>query len=306
MDREKALEILELSSDATPNEIKKGFYKLALKYHPDKFKSDDLDEKNKNCDKFKNINLAYEYLKDGKNNSEPSNKEFEMNYTSILKACINFIYPSNNWDDLYIKTTIESFVNNCEDISIEIFKKLSKDKCCEFYDFIANYFILFDIENTELLDKMRKICHDKMRDDNIIVLTPSMNDLLKDNVYKLQLSNTSYYIPLWHNKLYFDISGNDLIVLIKPDIDDSIKIDRHNNIILSVKKEITEVFNDDKFTYDFEGKILEIESNKITITKTPQTFSFRNCGIARINEDNIYSNKERGDIFINLELVNNL
>ena len=52
-------ETLEISKNATGDEIKKSYRKLALKYHPDKNHNDKEAE-----DKFKLINEAYEVLKD--------------------------------------------------------------------------------------------------------------------------------------------------------------------------------------------------------------------------------------------------
>lgn len=51
---------LELPRNATNDEIKKAYRKLALKWHPDK-NPDDLDTANK---KFKDISEAYEVLSD--------------------------------------------------------------------------------------------------------------------------------------------------------------------------------------------------------------------------------------------------
>ena len=49
-------ETLELNKNATKEEIKKSFHKLAMKYHPDRNGGDDK--------KFKEINEAYQILSD--------------------------------------------------------------------------------------------------------------------------------------------------------------------------------------------------------------------------------------------------
>ena len=51
-------ETLEVSENATPDEIKKAYRKLARKYHPDVNKDPSAEEK------FKEINAAYEVLSD--------------------------------------------------------------------------------------------------------------------------------------------------------------------------------------------------------------------------------------------------
>jgi curved DNA-binding protein len=53
-------QILGVSRDATPDEIKKAYRKLAMKYHPDKFKGD----KKQAEEKFKQISEAYAVLSD--------------------------------------------------------------------------------------------------------------------------------------------------------------------------------------------------------------------------------------------------
>ena len=55
-------EILEVQNNASPEEIKKSYRRLSLKYHPDKTKGDDS--------KFKEINEAYTVLSDNKQRQE--------------------------------------------------------------------------------------------------------------------------------------------------------------------------------------------------------------------------------------------
>ena len=59
MTKKDYYEILGVKKDAAPEEIKKAYRQLALKYHPDRNKSDGDTEK-----KFKEINEAYQVLSD--------------------------------------------------------------------------------------------------------------------------------------------------------------------------------------------------------------------------------------------------
>ena len=53
-------EVLGVSKDASDDEIKKAFRKLAIKYHPDKNRDDPKAAE----EKFKEINEAYSVLSD--------------------------------------------------------------------------------------------------------------------------------------------------------------------------------------------------------------------------------------------------
>ena len=56
MNKTKAANILGISENASESEIKTAYKKLAIKFHPDKNKDPDAE------DKFKDISTAYNYL----------------------------------------------------------------------------------------------------------------------------------------------------------------------------------------------------------------------------------------------------
>ena len=77
MNKRQAVQILMLDSDATFDEVKYAYRKLALELHPDKNKNE------KNGDRFKNVTDAYHCLK--KQNSEYNSNLKQKNNLAMAK-----------------------------------------------------------------------------------------------------------------------------------------------------------------------------------------------------------------------------
>ena len=60
---EDPYKVLGVSPDASDEEIKKAYRKLAMKYHPDKVANAGESIRQQANDKFRSINEAYEHIK---------------------------------------------------------------------------------------------------------------------------------------------------------------------------------------------------------------------------------------------------
>lgn len=293
MDWKTACKELHLCEKHTEHMLKAAYYKQALKYHPDKNKDDPTAG-----EKFKKINAAYSFLQEHQQSKEPFN--LETNYTNIMKQCIKYFTPDIKWDDVFLDTTLDNIINNCGKLSIRLFKDLKKEKSIELFEFLSNYREIFGISD-ETIDKMKDILKEKMRDDNIVILNPSLADILSDNVYKLDLLGKTFYVPLWHHEVIFDHSGNDVIVKCVPELEDHITIDNNNNIHCYFKGPINVVLQKEKIELMLGNKIVEIDSKTLFIKKH-QTYAFRNNGILKINPEHIFSTEERANIYVDIKL----
>ena len=293
MDWETACKTLKLEQKHTERCLKKAYYKQALKYHPDKNKSKDAESN------FKKINEAYCFLlqQQGCYKGTP---EIDTCYRAIIKSFLQYFTPDIKWNDLFLDTTLDNIINNCGKISIRLFKDLKKEKSIELFGFLSNHREIFGISD-EIISQMKDILKEKMRGDNIIILNPSLTDLISDNVYRLDFDDKKYYVPLWHNEVIFDHSGNDLIIKCIPDLEEHITIDNFNNLHCLYEGPITHVLNDKRLKITLGEKDFIIEGDKLVI-KENQTIILRNQGILKINSEHLFSTTERADIYIDIKL----
>jgi len=293
MDWETACKTLKIEQKHTERCLKKAYYKLALKYHPDKNKSSDAEEK------FKKINEAYCYLLQH-HGSYKGVPEIDTNYRDIIKNCIRYFTPDITWNDLFLDTTLDNIINNCGKLSLRLFKDLKKEKSIELFEFLSNHREIFGISD-DIINQMKEILKEKMRDDNIIILNPSLTDLLNDSVYKLDFDGKIYYIPLWHNEVVFDHSGNDLIIKCIPDLEEHITINNRNDLHCMYEGPISHVLRNTNLKVTLGEKNFIIEGKNLVIKKN-QTVILRNKGILKINSEHLFSTEERGDIYIDIKL----
>lgn len=81
---------LELNPNASIEDIKKAYKKLAIKYHPDK----NLNNKEEAENKFKKISRAYQVLTSINNNSNDNNNFIDPN--ELFKNIFNEVLNNNN------------------------------------------------------------------------------------------------------------------------------------------------------------------------------------------------------------------
>lgn len=309
MDYNIALEVLDINlskaewkgNHLSLEYLKKRYHKMALKNHPDK---------NKNCleakEKFQKINDAYEYLKREISISdlelEPENKNVseEGSYEGILKTFI-FGIMKGEYNDI-ILTIIQDVVTGCKKISLKLFEDLSKERAMEVYSFLSKYKNILHISQ-DTIQSVREIVLEKCKEDCVYILNPSIDDLLDNNVYKLELNKTLYFVPLWHDELYFDGSGCDIIVKCIPDLPDNIYIDENNNLFVDIEIQLLpSLFDTNSYIYQIGKKTCSIQISELKMQRV-QYLCMKNEGISEIDEKDMYNIKKRCDINLKITFV---
>lgn len=296
-----AFETLEIDinkKDITLEYIKKKYHKQALKYHPDK--NGNTEESN---EKFKQINESFFYLKREieelqEVKEDSTNNHYSSLYVDILRVFLSGIIDGK-YNEIFTKI-VNEFVLNYSTISIKLFDDLDKETAMSIYSFLSKYKFLFHL-NQEIIDNIREKIIKKYENTIVYVLNPKIDDLLSNNVYKLYVDNSLFLVPLWHNEMYFDHLGNEIIVLCEPKLDDNMMIDEDNNLHVTINIEWSDYFLSTKQNIDVKiGSKMFVVPVKELFIRQEQYYRIKGNGLSQINEHDIYDVDDKSDIIIKI------
>jgi len=192
-------EILELDINASENEIKKAYHKLALLYHPDKNKNKETKEK------FQNIQTAYQILSNQKSRIDycKLNRIEQHNFVDLLQKIfkdnlmleeikhfgINF--EKNDWT--YLENNFKNVLNalNLKELLV-FFKqgKFPKKKIDTNFSISDTDNEEFDDENSESFFNLPVYYQKNNSLDIFLNLNINLNDIAENNKKKIKIRRT--------------------------------------------------------------------------------------------------------------------
>ena len=295
MNCKEAFEIMNINhyNDITQEFLKKQYRKMALQHHPDK--CGNTPESNV---KFQQIHEAYEVLQreikpDSHINSEPNIHSDDTNYVyiDILQLFMKSVLHGK-YNDIILHI-VNQIVIGYKQVSAHIFDNVDKENCMRIYQFLSLNRLMFHLSN-ELLDNIREMVVKKYDNVHVYKLNPSIDDILDNNIYKLYVNDTLFLVPLWHNEVYFDCSGCEIIVICQPQLEEHITIDDDNNIHVVTNKEIINIFT--PIIVTIGKKKITIPVNELFI-KRHQYYKLPNQGISHIKQE-LEDIADKSDIII--------
>jgi len=320
MDIKYALDVLNLKSNYTLEELKKSYRLHAMKHHPDKNNNSE-----ESCEKFKEINSAYLclynlYISLDSHSSHASHMDSSdedstgaESYMSIFgiftQSLLQKMYTNISQENakVTIDMIIKIIVDDCHELSLKMFEDMDKETAYTIYEIIHKYHAVFHI-NTEKLLLFEKIIRKKMESDNLVIISVSLDDLFgENNIYVLEHDEKKYYIPLWHTELYYKVGEKDntpidLIVRCMPSTPSHIYIDTNNDIYIDLRMKITELLEKKQISFQIGSKHFSIPASLLYV-KDNQTYILKEQGIPIIHSKNMYDISEKSSIFVNIELL---
>ena len=316
MNYKDAFDILEIDFTHTKYEdlsleyLKKQYRKLALRNHPDK-----NGNTNESKEKFQQINEAYHYLKreieslcyndiDHDVKEDEDEELFNSSlYSDILKGFMKTVFEGN-YNDILSKI-VNDIITAGKKTSVKLFDDLDKETALNIYTFLSNNRSVLHLSQ-EILNVIREIVVKKYDNVEVYKLNPSINDLLNNNLYKLNVNNELFLVPLWHNESYFDGSGCEIMVICEPELPSNIKTDDDNNLIveMSVKADngLSEMLiNNAPLTFNIGDRTHSILLSNLYM-KREQYYRIKNQGLSKIKKD-IYDVSEKTDIIVKISII---
>jgi hypothetical protein len=298
MDFYRACEILELPTTwaaCTYDDIKKQYRAMALQYHPDKNVAVGATEK------FQEIREAYEYLsKRSVPEEEGSDTASPMDYNQLLTAFFKNIMTNEHGNRL-LMTLLQKLATICEDNAIEIIQKMDKKSLLKIYELLKKYARVLHFGDF-FMEQVSDLVKEKCENDECIILNPSIDDLFENNLYRLNLDGHTYIVPLWHHEMVYDHSGNDVYVRCEPDMPENVVIGPNNNLFTSITIDLNQIWYDRVYTMRIGKQEFQIPADKLRLAPQ-QRILLNNCGISRINTQDVFDISNKGDIIIDIKLT---
>lgn len=144
------------------------------------------------------------------------------------------------------------------------------------------------------------------QDIETVILRPTLDDVMFNNVFQYSRNGNLYIIPLWHHELFYSNDNDTFLVQIEPKIPSSnYWIDTSNNLHQIVKFTLCELWNyvvEDKHIEVFFGKKkFNLYPNKLNLLSS-QSWTWENEGISQINTENIYDISTKNDVIIHIKI----
>ena len=298
---------------------------MALRLHPDK---------NGNTPEataaFQELNAAYRALSD--NEEEKEEKEETETYSHIFINFIKSLFRKGNQGNQgnqdkdasaagvtpLLLELLHRIVHDYTSVSVNAaLDSLDPSVLFQIYETLERYNAAVSMDARIFEDVMR-ILREKMQQNNIIILKPSLKDLIQNNISVLKYEGHTFYVPLWHSELHYRIEpdsqdnpdshpdSRQLIVKCMPDLPAHMTIDANNELHVDVRADIKDLLHSSGEAlriplYDSECLELPVRDLRLVARQTLHLANNK-FGISLICSSDIYEVKNKAPIYVHVHL----
>jgi hypothetical protein len=321
MNLKDARTLLGVSRDCSLAELNKRYRIMALKLHPDK---------NGNTPEattaFQELNEAYQTLLPGanpdaneaneanNNDNDNDNNTDNATYSTIFMTFMKSLFKrkdSNESDrgNQVLLDLLHRIVHDYASVSVNAaLDSLDPSVLFQLYETLEQYNSAVSMD-ARIFEEITRIIREKMQKNNIVVLNPSLKDVIQNNISVLQYEGQTFYVPLWHSELHYRLEGSDkqLIVKCMPVLPDHMSIDANNELHIDVRADIKELLNLSPGVLRiplYDSECVELQVRELHI-KSRQTVILNNNvhGISLICATNIYDVSNKAPICVHVQVV---
>jgi len=315
----------------TLDDLKRQYRKMALIHHPDK------NPETNAAETFRSVQEAYEYLMkwegymdDDETNNDDSDETSShttyqqqmfdylgqrikqnlssycasRSYRDLLARFIEPILQSDVFQEITARVfhvIIESVLDKCEEKTLMLLRHLDKRVFHKVSAFLQLYSAVLHL-SSDFLDKIHQEYEKKIQQDQCIILSPFLDDLFQDNLYRLTENGNVYLVPLWHHELVYDNSGADLYIQCIPILPDGMEIDEDNHVHVYIEIGLDELWTKPVLDIVVGTRVYPIAREQLFM-KTHQIVVLEKCGISCINTASIYDISQRANIYVHLHIL---
>ena len=316
MNLKDARTLLVVSRDCSLAELNKRYRIMALKLHPDK---------NGNTPEataaFQELIAAYQLLLPGANpdaneaNDNDSNAD-NATYSTIFMTFMKSLFKRKDRNEServnqVLLDLLHRIVHDYASVSVNAaLDSLDPSVLFQLYETLEQYNSAVSMD-ARIFEEITRIIREKMQKNNIVVLNPSLKDVIQNNISVLQYEGQTFYVPLWHSELHYRIeAGSDekqLIVKCMPVLPDHMSIDANNELHIDVRADIKELLNLSPGVLRiplYDSECVELQVRELHI-KSRQTVILKNNvhGISLICATDIYDVSNKAPICVHVHLV---
>jgi curved DNA-binding protein CbpA len=297
MNYDEACKILELEDDFSDEDIKKQYRALALQYHPDKNSDEGATQK------FQKISEAYDLLRNEHNVSYDEEEREDINansYAGLLLAFFRRLQKNEQCNRIFY-TIMGKIASMCEEKALETLSKLDKMKLLRTHELLKKHYKVLHFSDN-FMDRLSELIIEKNKNDECIMLNPTLDDLFDNSLYKLNVDGCIYIVPLWHHELVYDHSGNDIYVVCNHMMPKNVSLGFNNDLFTTLKVDLKKIWVERTHKFFIGKREFEISADKLKLVPY-QRIMLSNSGISRINKWDPCDISNKSDIYIDINLI---